>query len=171
MASPADISADAPRSRRHAPIVRLIGESVAWGVLTTVAALFALVSEQAREFGPRVVTILAVYFVGGVIGYPFAFAATHWFARRFSAHFKLLFAVAALAGFTLAATAGILAFDYRAYYAEWHDAFFSRDWFYQQFYTALGSTYQYLVIGIRLYWPLGPIFLILAGWWMTRRTS
>ena len=65
----------------------------------------------------------------------------------------------------------MLALQYRAYYAQWHDPAFSRIWFWQQFYTALGSTYQYAVIGIRLYWPAGPPLLVVTSWWLSGRPS
>jgi len=171
MANLADLSPDTPPARRQAQILRVIGESLLWGAVMTGAAYFSLMSEQERVFGPRVMTIMAVYFAGGAIGYLFAFPVARWFAKRVSPPLPLILAVLALGGFTLAATAGILALNYRAYYAEWHEAVFSIDWFYQQIFTVLGSTYQYLVIGVRLYWPLGPAFLLFAGWWMTRRAS
>ena len=57
------------------------------------------------------------------------------------------------------------------YYAAWHAAPLSRTWIYQQIFTFLGSTYQYVVIGTRLYWPLGPVFLLLTSWWLSRKTS
>jgi len=171
MANLAELSLEAPQARRQLRVIRVIGESLAWGALMTAAAYFSLISEQARVFGPRVMTILAVYFAGGAIAYLFAFPATHWLAKRVSRPLTLILAILALGCFTLAATAGILALNYRAYYAEWHEAAFSIDWFYQQIFTVLGSTFQYLVIGVRLYWPLGPVFLFFAAWWMTRRAS
>lgn len=171
MVDTAESSAGAARRFRHAPLMHLIAESVVWGAMMAGAAVFSLISEQGRAADLRVLTILTVFFVGGVIGYGFAYPATHLFAKRLPARLVLPFAVVMLAGFTLAATAGILALDYRAYYAEWHEVAFSRDWFSQQFYTALSSTYQYLVIGTRFYWPLGPLFLLLAGWWVSKRVS
>ncbi len=171
MANLANLTTDTRPARRHVRILRVIAESLLWGTLMTGAAYFSLMSEQARVFGPRVMTIMAVYFAGGAMGYLFAYPIVQWFAKRVSRPLTLFLAILALGGFTLAATAGVLALNYRAYYAEWHEAAFSIDWFYQQIFTVLGSTYQYLVIGVRLYWPLGPAFLILAGWWMTRRAS
>lgn len=171
MANFADLSPVASPARRHMRLIRVIGESLVWGALLAASAYFSLVSEMARVFGQRVMTILAIYFAGGAIGYLFAMPVTHWLGKRIPPRLRLLCAVLALGGFTLAATAGILALNYRAYYAQWHEAALSHDWFYQQFFTALASTYQYLVIGIRLYWPLGPAFLLLAAWWTTRRAS
>lgn len=159
------------RRRRGAPVLLLAAESLLWGAMMSAAAVFSLITELGRVADLRVLTILVVFFAGGTIGYFLAYPTTRLFAIRLPARWTMPFAIAVLTGFTLAATAGVLSLDYRAYYAEWHGSFFTRDWFAQQFYTALGSTYQYLVIGTRLYWPLGPIFLILAGWWVTRRVS
>ena len=171
MANFAELSPDTRPARHPLRILRVIGESFLWGALMTAAAYFSLMSEQARVFGPRVMTILALYFAGGAIGYLFAFPVVRWLKKRISPRQRLIIAILLLGGFTLAATAGVLALNYRTYYAEWHEAAYSIHWVYQQIFTVLGSTYQYLVIGIRLYWPLGPAFLLIAGWWMTRRAS
>lgn len=161
----------APRSSCIAAVTRLVGESIIWAVMMSGTALFALMSQQARVLDPQVVTILTVYFAGGAVGYLMAFPATYWFGRRIASWLTMPLAAIALTCFTLGATAGFLALDYRTYYAQWHESAFSIGWFFQLFFTTLSSTYQYLVIGTRLYWPLGPLFLFLASWWVTRRAS
>lgn len=158
-------------ARRRDFIIRLAIEAAVWGVMMMVSALAALLLERGRGLNAQTAQILAIYFVGACIAYAFARLFLHFANRNLAMPWRFLLALFVLAGLTLGATAGILALDYRAYYAEWHDSFLSVTWFYQQAYTVLGSTYQYLVIGTRLYWPLGPVFLVLTSWWLARRAS
>lgn len=161
---------DKPARRREIAI-RLAIEAAAWGVMMMVSALAALLFERGRGLNAQTGQILAIYFTGAYIAYAVARPFLAFTSRSLSMPWRFVLSSVVLAGLTLGATAGILALDYRAYYAEWHDNFLSVTWFYQQAYTVLGSTYQYLVIGTRLYWPLGPIFLFLTAWWLARRAS
>lgn len=157
--------------RRRDFLVRLAIEAAAWGAMMLISALVALLLEQGRGFNAQTGQILVIYFTGGFIAFALARPFLSLANRYLAAPWRFLLAMLVLAGLTLAATAGVLALDYRAYYAEWHDSFLSITWFYQQAYTVLGSTYQYLVIGTRLYWPLGPVFLVVTSWRLARRAS
>ena len=157
--------------RRRDMIVRLAIEAAVWGLMMLVSALVALLLEHGRGLNAQTGQILAIYFTGAYIAYVVARPLLAFLNRHLAMPWRIVLAVIVLAGATLAATAGVLALDYRVYYAAWHDDFLSITWFYQQAYTFLGSTYQYLVIGTRLYWPLGPLFLIAMSWWVARRTS
>ena len=159
-----------PAGRREI-IVRVATEAAIWGVLMMVSALAALMLERGRGLDAQTGLILAIYFAGAFVAYAVARPLLAFTNRNLSMPWRFVVTLIALAALTLGATAGILALDYRAYYAEWHDNFLSVTWFYQQAYTVLGSTYQYLVIGTRLYWPLGPIFLLLTSWWLARKAS
>lgn len=151
--------------------LRVVATALAWAVLMGFSALVGLLFERGRSLDPQVIEIVAIYGAGGLIGYLFAHVPLMWLVRRRAFPWNLLIAACALTLFTLGATAGVLAVEYRDYYAQWHGHPLSVVWFYQQFYTALGSTYQYAVIGTRLYWPLGPVFLVAMSWWLTRRAS
>jgi hypothetical protein len=152
-------------------IARVALEAAAWGAMMMVSALVALLFERGRGLNAQTGQILVIYFFGGAIAFAVARPFLHFVNRYLATSWRFVLALIVLAGLTMGATAGVLALDYRAYYAEWHDDFFSVAWFYQQAYTLLGSTYQYLVIGTRLYWPLGPVFLLLTSWWLARRAS
>lgn len=119
----------------------------------------------------RVILTTAFYFAGGLLAYPFAHVAIGIANRRLPTVARTLFAAAMLTGFTLCATAAVLALDYRIYYSQWHAAAFSKIWIYQQIFTALGSTYQYLVIGSRLYWPVGILALAVSSVLLARKPS
>ena len=45
--------------------------------------------------------------------------------------------------------------DYRLFYARWHAPFGTRTWVYQFTFTSASAVYQFIVMGIRLYLPLG----------------
>ena len=147
----------------------------------TAAAYFSLMSEQARVFGPRVMTILALYFAGGAIGYLFAFPVVRWLQKRISPRQRLIIAILLHGGFTLAATAGVLALNYRTYYAEWHEAAFSIDWIYQQIFTVLTiyaderlnrSVFGLFEIPAGSVQAIEPLFVVLLAvlvWISTRR--
>jgi hypothetical protein len=70
---------------------------------------------------------------------------------------------------TLGFTGGLFALQYRAYYAEWHASAFTLAWAFQFVFTVLVALYQFVVLGIRLYFPLGFIALVIAGVWFARQ--
>ena len=152
-------------------LLQVAATALVWAVLMGLSALVGLLFERGRILDPQVVKIVALYGAGGLIGYLFAHFPILWLVRRSSHPWSLLIAACVLTLFTLGATAGVLALEYRTYYAQWHGYPLSIVWFYQQFYTALGSTYQFAVLGTRLYWPLGPVSLVAMSWWLTRRAS
>ncbi|MEL6203021.1 MAG: hypothetical protein AAFR39_11755 [Pseudomonadota bacterium] len=78
----------------------------------------------------------------------------------------LIVAVVLVIGFT----AGLLAIQYRFYYAQWHEPFLSRTWMFQLFFTTLGAVAQYGIFGIR-YHGVGALLIILATCWWATRTS
>ena len=70
---------------------------------------------------------------------------------------------------TLACTALLFAVEYRLHYVQWHAPFPSRIWFFQMVFTTAVASYQFAVLGLRLYFPLGLMFLITASFTMARR--
>lgn len=146
------------------------GAALSWGALMAVSAAVALITTRGW---PTVdlAAICSVYFAGGVLGYVPAAVVLRWTRPRLSGPVQWCVAFILLGGATLAATAAVLALEYREYYAQWHAPVLTRIWIWQQIYTAAGSTYQYAVLGTRLYWPLGVIFLAAASWWLGRKAS
>lgn len=65
---------------------------------------------------------------------------------------------------TIGITALIYLFQFRSYYAIWHDNVGAHDWYWQQFFTTASAFYQFAVLGTRLYMPLGPFVLIAAAY-------
>lgn len=116
--------------------------------------------------------------IGGVaivfaLGAAIAFAPAVWLDRRFtrSRAFERRFAASFLvfAAATIGVTAMLYAFDYRSYYAAWHDEPFTKIWFLQLAFTTAGALGQFAVTGVRLYFPIGFVALIAASFWIARQ--
>ncbi|WP_309086543.1 hypothetical protein [Chelativorans sp.] len=71
---------------------------------------------------------------------------------------------------TVGVTALLFAVDYRAYYAASHAHTLSYVWMLQLIGTTLNASYQFAVIGLRLYFPIGLIGLFAASFWFAART-
>jgi hypothetical protein len=149
--------------------IRLAGGAAAWGLAMTFSVALSLHFTLGRALNSQFAEIAAIYFVGAMLAFPLAATFPRLMPSRWPLWLRLAACVVVLGLATLAMTAAILALQYRAYYAQWHDPALSRVWFWQQFFTILGSTFQFSVIGLRLYWPAGPLFLLLASWWLARR--
>lgn len=70
---------------------------------------------------------------------------------------------------TIAMTAMLYALDYRQFYAQWHAPAGTRTWFFQFAFTSLIAFYQFLVLGVRLYLPLGGVILVGVSLWLASR--
>ena len=68
-------------------------------------------------------------------------------------------------------TSAIFAVIFRQYYAQWHGDPFTRIWLVQLVFTTASALYQFAVLGIRLYLPVGVIFLFAASWLLADRHS
>ncbi len=144
-----------------------LGGAILWGLAMAAAVLAALYLRNRLETG-RLVPILLVYFAGGALAWMPAGLLAHVATRRarretrFAAHFLCLTV------FTVAVTAFVFALDYRTFYAQWHAPVFTYIWCLQQIFTMAGASYQFLVIGVPLFLPLGlPLLLatsLLLAW-------
>ena len=120
---------------------------------------------QTQHFGG----LLLLYFAGGGLAWILMLPIARMFAHgraaetRFAAFFLLL-----TCG-TIAVTAFLYALDYRQFYAQWHEPVGSRIWVLQFLFTVAGAVYQFAVLGIRLYLPLGFLALLATSLLMARR--
>ena len=150
------------------PIVRTAVIALTWGVMMAVSAAWSLAVDFERAPDSQLLALLAIYFAGACAAVPTAIPVALRLTNGWGRPWRLVVLSIVLAVATLLLTAALLALEHRSYFAQWHDPVFSRAWFVQQFYTAVGSTYQYAVIGTRHYLPLGPIFLFAVSWHLTR---
>ncbi|WP_246727729.1 hypothetical protein [Chelativorans sp. Marseille-P2723] len=117
----------------------------------------------------HIAALLVLYMAGGALAFPIALLAatlvsgTKGFTQRFATFFL------ALAVATGAVTAALFALEYRAYYAQWHAGPFSFVWILQFVFTLASAAYQFAVIGLRLYFPIGLLGLFAASIWFAAR--
>jgi hypothetical protein len=74
-----------------------------------------------------------------------------------------------LATVTIGLTALAYAIQYRLYYSEWHDDPFTIRWIFEVGFTTLAAMYQFAVMGMSLFLPLGLVALLAAGLWFARQ--
>ena len=138
-----------------------LGASVAWAFAMVVAALVAihwLRGGTHVENGP----IAAVFAIGGFLAFGPANRLAEWISSparlsRIAAH------LVCLGAFTAGLTALAFAIQYRTYYAQWHGEFLTELWFWQLAFTLAAALYQFAVMGLILFIPLGvPALLITA---------
>ncbi|MGF9691472.1 hypothetical protein AAIH46_01530 [Rhizobium sp. 0TCS1.26] len=157
MSAPADA-----RTSAGIGLVALSAGAIGWSFCCAGLALAGLWrTERLDTFH---LSPLLMVFAGGAALAWLASAAVLLLLRRRVVRLRLRLPLAfvILGAATLAFTALLFALDYRAFYARWHADAFTLDWTLQQLFTTASATYQFLVIGLRLYLPLGPLLLAAA---------
>lgn len=141
------------------------------------AALWAAVMALSAWYGiwmlewqmkARISRIVVLFAVGAFLAFPFGILAARFLARRRSREVACAAAFLSLAAATIGVTSLIFAFDYRTYYAEWHDDELSIRLVFEIVFTTLSAVYQFAVLGLRLYFPVGFVGLFVASWWFAR---
>ncbi len=141
-----------------------------WGGAMAAAALAGLHirnGAQTADLG----RILLLFFAGGLLSWPLAIVPARFLGygrpveTRFAAFLLLLTFC------TIAATALLFAIQYRLFYTQWHAPFGTRIWAYKFVFTSASAVYQFTVLGIRLYFPLGLPLLFAASLWLARLPS
>lgn len=153
---------------RALPTLReVLAGGPAWALAMALAARHALwLREHDATF--QLQGILMLFALGGLIAWPPSLFAARYIAqdRAFETRFAA-FLLCLITG-TVGVTALLFSLDYRMFYAQWHAAAGSRTWFFQLLFTILSAFYQFLVLGVRLYLPLGAIALVAMSLWLAR---
>jgi hypothetical protein len=155
------------RAALPAPRLAVLG-SLAWALTMAASAALAGVM-KSRAFGGNLETVIAVFGIGGLAGFVPALTAYRLFGRQktHSQRFSLMFLALTLP--TIACTSLTFTLILRSYYAQWHDDFPSPHWFEEQFFTTASSTYQFAVLGLRSFLPLGLPALFFASWLISKK--
>jgi hypothetical protein len=133
-----------------------------WACLMLISASFSL--WQSNGFlTSHLSSILILVFFSALIAYPLAIVTLHILDRhkRFETQLAGSFLFLTIA--TSGVTAIVYSLNYWNFFHQWHSAPFSRLWAWQFFYTNLGALYQFAVMGLGLFMPLGIIFLCLIS--------
>lgn len=137
----------------------------AWGLVTVASAWFALwLREGALTF--NLAELLVMYGLGGMLGWPPALFLARFATLGRPAETRFAAYLLCLSLGTIAVTAMLFALDYRVFYARWHADTGTRTWLYQFAFTSLVAFYQFLVLGIRLYLPVGGAALLAVSLWL-----
>ncbi len=160
----------ARRLRTAAPSLRIaVAGSAAWGLAMGASAIASLMLDQ-WETADRIRTVALLFFLGGALAFPFAWTLAGLLTRRRRPETAFAACFVALAAMTVGLTALLYALQYRSYYAEWHAPAFTLTWAFQFVFTGLVAAYQFAVLGVRMYFPLGFIALIAAALWFAGRS-
>ncbi|MFD2057580.1 hypothetical protein ACFSQT_32200 [Mesorhizobium calcicola] len=149
------------------PRTALFG-ALLWAVTMGASALVNLVLDD-WETPEKIRTVSLLYACGGALAFPAGLFAARLVSlgRRWEVAFAAAFVC--LLGATVGLTSGLFALQYRSYYAEWHAPAFTLTWGFQLVFTTLVALYQFIVLGIRLYFPLGFVALFAASVWFARQ--
>jgi hypothetical protein len=149
------------------PLPILLGGAVLWGLLMAACAFLSLVMED-RWQSFHLQKLLLIYFAGGLAAWPVVLPLAHLLARHRTVETRFAACFALLGIGTIAMTVFLFAMDYRQFYAQWHQPFGTRIWLLQFLFTSAGATYQFLVMGLRLYLPVGlPVLAGVSLWLAT----
>jgi hypothetical protein len=123
---------------------------------------------DAWETTGQIRFVSMLYAIGGFLAFPLGLFIAKFIAIGRSNETAFAAAFIGFAFATVAMTAMVYAIQYRTYYAEWHGPTFSILWFFQLVFTAIVSSYQFAVLGLRLFFPLGFAALFAASLWFAR---
>ena len=147
--------------------VALVGTGL-WALVNGATAAIGLLARDWQDEGA--VAIVGLVFAAGAA---IAFVPATYLARIVSlgsrTEIRLAAALLALSVATIAATALVFALQYRLYYAQWHADFPSITWGFQQFFTTAAAVYQFAVLGLRLYFPIGFLAIFPFAGWIARQ--
>lgn len=142
--------------------------AIAWAAVNALSAALMLVLARDWATTSSIRDVAIVFGLGAALAFwPAAFLARLIVANpapemRFAAAFL------ALAIATIGFTATIYAFEYRSYYAQWHAPFGTVTWAFQFVFTMLAALYQFAVLGLRLFFPIGFVALFAFSLWIAR---
>lgn len=153
------------REALPAPRTAVLG-ALLWGLAMAASACVNLYYWETPD---RIRFVVLLYFMGGALAFPVGLTLARLVSRGRHWETALAAAFVCLLGATLAFTAGLFALQYRSYYAEWHAPAFTLTWAFEFVFTVLTALYQFVVLGVRLYFPLGFAALVAASIWFARR--
>jgi hypothetical protein len=135
------------------PVLRLLAGSFAWSLAIGASCAVSLAS-RAWQNGEAQVAVVLLFGLGALIAYPPAILVAHRLGGR-GAETRFAAMMVLLGGATIATTAFLFGLWYRLYYAHWHEPALSIGWAFQFAFTMAAACYHFLVLGLRMYLPLG----------------
>jgi hypothetical protein len=150
------------------PYPELFAGAALWGAQMLISAMVALCLRNRMATG-HVADLAILYFAGGLLAWPLALPLGRFIAysRPLETRFAAFFVT--LAAGTVLMTAFLFAMDYRLFYARWHAPAGSLTWVFQFLFTSASAVYQFSVLGLRLFLPLGLACLLATSFALAKR--
>ncbi|BCG73791.1 hypothetical protein MesoLj113a_49490 [Mesorhizobium sp. 113-1-2] len=142
--------------------------SLLWGATMGASALINLLLDNWVT-SEKIRTVALLFAGGGALAFPLGLFAARLVSLGRGREVAFAAAMVCLAAATIGLTAGLYALQYRSYYAEWHAPVFTLTWGFQLAFTMAVASYQFVVLGIRLYFPLGFVALFAVSLWFARQ--
>lgn len=139
-----------------------------WGAAMALSCVIGLYMRHRGETD-HFWQIVAFYFAGAFIAFTPALVLARYLAFSKPATARFCAFALCLCLVTYGVTALLFALQYRIFYAQWHEPFLTRIWFFQQLFTTLGATYQFTIIGLWLYFPVGIVCLFVTSFILSLR--
>lgn len=153
------------RRSMPSPHTALAG-ALLWSGAMSLSAYIGI-AHWANPYHAALVVLL--FGIGAALAFPAALFLSRLAAENRGSGERFAAAFVMLSLGTIAVTAILFALDYRIYYAAWHEEPFTRGWVLQFAFTVAGALYQFAVIGLRLYFPVGFAALFAASLWFALR--
>ncbi len=147
--------------------VALAGGAVVWGLLMAASALVSLYVRNRLETA-HLAQLLALYLAGGVLAWPFVVFTARLVSRNARLETRFAACLVLLAVGTIAMTAFLFAMDYRLFYSQWHQPLLTKTGMRQVFGTSASAVYQFAVMGLGLYLPVGLPLLAAVSLWLAK---
>jgi len=138
--------------------------SLLWGATMGASALINLLLDNWVT-PEKIRTVSLLFAGGGALAFPLGLFAARLVSLGRGREVAFAAAMVCLAAATIGLAAGLYALQYRSYYAEWHAPVFTLTWGFQLAFTMAVASYQFVVLGIRLYFPLGFVVLFVVSLW------
>ena len=155
------------RAALPGPALGFLG-SLGWAAAMGASAALAGVM-KAWSSGGNLDTVIVIFAIGGLVAFVPALTAYRFLGGQKVRGQRIALAFLTLAAATIVCTSATFTLIFRTYYAQWHDEILTGDWFREQFYTTASSTYQFAVLGLRSFLPLGLPALFAASWLISKK--
>ncbi|HEY4191027.1 MAG TPA: hypothetical protein VGM46_00130 [Mesorhizobium sp.] len=138
-----------------------------WAAAMAASALANLLLYQ-WETPAKIWTVTLLFGLGGLAAFPAALFFARLATGRRGGETAFSAAFVALIVFTIVITSACFSLQHRLYNAESHSLSFSPIWVLEFALTIVGALAQFVLLGTRLYFPIGFIALFIAGLWFAR---
>lgn len=137
--------------------------TIAWSAVNTLSVIASL-AMQGRGIASNADKLVLIFSLGAALAYPLSRVLLYFTPHKWQPTQRFAAAFITLCGMTVGLTALLFAYQFQQYYAQWHDDHFSKRLVFETVFTILSACYQFLVLALRNYFPIGLIGLLGASW-------